>query len=222
MIGEGEAADRATARSSRAPRRSWRGPGSRRSSSRPRRASRSSTARRYMASLGTLALLDAERLCRVADVAGAMSLEALKGSSRPFDERLQAARPHPGQAPSPRTSARSSPRARSWRATATAARCRTRTVSAACRRCTARRATRSGGCASVLEREVNTVTDNPSVFLRRRRRPTSADTSTSAAATSTGSRSRSRSTWRPWRSPSWRTSASGASSSSSTRRCRRG
>ena len=51
-----------------------------------------------MASLGTLALLDAERLCAVADVAGAMSLEALKGSARPFDERLQAARPHPGQA----------------------------------------------------------------------------------------------------------------------------
>ena len=50
----------------------------------------------YMASAGALALLDAERLCVVADVAGAMSLEALKGSSRPFDERLQAARPHPG------------------------------------------------------------------------------------------------------------------------------
>jgi histidine ammonia-lyase len=52
----------------------------------------------YMASLGTLALLEAERLCTVADVAGAMSLEALKGSSTPFDERLHAARPHPGQA----------------------------------------------------------------------------------------------------------------------------
>src|ERR1700677_2486705 len=52
----------------------------------------------YMASLGTLAILEAERLCRAADIAGAMSLEALKGSSRPFDERLQAARPHPGQA----------------------------------------------------------------------------------------------------------------------------
>ena len=38
------------------------------------------------------ALLDAERLARVADVAGAMSLEALKGSNRPFDPRLQAAR----------------------------------------------------------------------------------------------------------------------------------
>jgi histidine ammonia-lyase len=52
----------------------------------------------FMASLGTLALLEAERLATVADVAGAMSLEALKGSSRPFDPRLQSARPHPGQA----------------------------------------------------------------------------------------------------------------------------
>jgi histidine ammonia-lyase len=51
-----------------------------------------------MASLGTLAVLEAERLATVADVAGAMSLEALKGSKRPFDPRLQAARPHPGQA----------------------------------------------------------------------------------------------------------------------------
>ncbi len=52
----------------------------------------------YMAAAGTLSLLDAERLCVVADIAGAMSLEALKGSSGPFDERLQLARPHPGQA----------------------------------------------------------------------------------------------------------------------------
>jgi len=51
-----------------------------------------------MASLGTLALLEAERLATAADVAGAMSLEALKGTARPFDERLQAVRPHPGQA----------------------------------------------------------------------------------------------------------------------------
>src|SRR5260370_34761186 len=51
----------------------------------------------FMAGLGSLALLDAEHLCRVADVAGAMSLEALKGSSRPFDPRLHRARPHPGQ-----------------------------------------------------------------------------------------------------------------------------
>src|SRR5213078_5281412 len=36
-------------------------------------------------------------LARVADVAGAMSLEALKGTPAAFDLRLQEARPHPGQ-----------------------------------------------------------------------------------------------------------------------------
>ncbi len=51
-----------------------------------------------MVSVGALALAEALRLATVADVAGAISLEALKGSKRPFDERLQAARPHPGQA----------------------------------------------------------------------------------------------------------------------------
>ena len=33
----------------------------------------------------------------IADIAGAMSLEALKGTVRAFDERVVAARPHPGQ-----------------------------------------------------------------------------------------------------------------------------
>ncbi len=54
----------------------------------------------YMAALGALACLDAERLARLADVAGAMSLEASQGSARPFDARLMAVRPHPGQAAS--------------------------------------------------------------------------------------------------------------------------
>lgn len=51
----------------------------------------------YMTALGALALFDAARLCTGADVAGAMSLDALKGSSRPFDHRLMQLRPHPGQ-----------------------------------------------------------------------------------------------------------------------------
>ncbi|HEY2143720.1 MAG TPA: histidine ammonia-lyase [Candidatus Udaeobacter sp.] len=50
-----------------------------------------------MHSVGGLALLRAQRLARVADVAGAMSLEALKGTPAAFDLRLQDARPHPGQ-----------------------------------------------------------------------------------------------------------------------------
>jgi histidine ammonia-lyase len=50
-----------------------------------------------MASVGGLALHRAERLARAADVAGAMTLEALRGTPVAFDERIHAARPHPGQ-----------------------------------------------------------------------------------------------------------------------------
>src|SRR5476649_2294734 len=50
-----------------------------------------------MHAVGGLALFRAKRLSRVADVAGAMSLDALKGTPTPFDPRIQQARPHPGQ-----------------------------------------------------------------------------------------------------------------------------
>jgi histidine ammonia-lyase len=50
-----------------------------------------------MHAVGGLALFRAKRLSRVADVAGAMALEALKGTPAAFDPRIQAARPHPGQ-----------------------------------------------------------------------------------------------------------------------------
>jgi histidine ammonia-lyase len=51
----------------------------------------------HMTAVGGLTVLDAEVTCRIADVAGALSLEALKGTARAFDERVIAARPHPGQ-----------------------------------------------------------------------------------------------------------------------------
>jgi histidine ammonia-lyase len=51
----------------------------------------------HMTAVGGLAVLDAETTCRVADIAGAMSLDALKGTVRAFDPRVIAARPHPGQ-----------------------------------------------------------------------------------------------------------------------------
>jgi histidine ammonia-lyase len=47
--------------------------------------------------IGALAFCRAERLLALADVAAAMTLEALRGSFVPFDARLQAVRPHPGQ-----------------------------------------------------------------------------------------------------------------------------
>ncbi|HYV25505.1 MAG TPA: histidine ammonia-lyase [Pyrinomonadaceae bacterium] len=50
-----------------------------------------------MAAVGGLALHRAERVARLADVAGAMSLEALKGTPVAFDERIHTARPHPSQ-----------------------------------------------------------------------------------------------------------------------------
>jgi histidine ammonia-lyase len=50
-----------------------------------------------MHAVGGLAVLRAKRLSRLADVSGAMSLEALKGTPAAFDPRLQDARPHPGQ-----------------------------------------------------------------------------------------------------------------------------
>jgi histidine ammonia-lyase len=50
-----------------------------------------------MAAMGALAHHDALRLALTADVVGAMSLEAMLGTGAAFDERLIAARPHPGQ-----------------------------------------------------------------------------------------------------------------------------
>jgi len=47
--------------------------------------------------LGILALLAAERAVETAEVAGAMSLEGLRGTPEPFREEVQDARPHPGQ-----------------------------------------------------------------------------------------------------------------------------
>lgn len=47
--------------------------------------------------IGALAVHAARDLVDVADAAGALSLEVLRGNSRGYDARLQAMRPHPGQ-----------------------------------------------------------------------------------------------------------------------------
>jgi histidine ammonia-lyase len=54
----------------------------------------------FMAGIGALLLLGAERLVGAAEVAGAMSLEALRGTTDAFHEAVMRARPHPGQAES--------------------------------------------------------------------------------------------------------------------------
>jgi histidine ammonia-lyase len=49
-----------------------------------------------MTAAGALAVHDGLALARVADVTGVMSLETIRGSRRPFEKRVAAARPHPG------------------------------------------------------------------------------------------------------------------------------
>lgn len=50
-----------------------------------------------MTAVGALALHRAVRLIVLADLAGAMTLEALNGTPTAFDDRIHAVRPHPGQ-----------------------------------------------------------------------------------------------------------------------------
>jgi histidine ammonia-lyase len=50
-----------------------------------------------MTAVGALAVERARRLVRLADLAGAMSLEALRGTPTAFDARIHRARPHAGQ-----------------------------------------------------------------------------------------------------------------------------
>ncbi len=119
----------------------------------------------YMTALGALALCDARRLCTAADIAGAVSLEALKGSKRPFDDRLMAVRPHPGQeicAGNLRTLLTESEIMESHVNCGKvqdpySLRCMPQ-VHGATRDALA-------WANAVLEREVNSVTDNPTVFL---------------------------------------------------------
>ncbi|MBI5517661.1 MAG: histidine ammonia-lyase [Deltaproteobacteria bacterium] len=115
--------------------------------------------------VGALCLHDARSLATHADLTGAMSLEALKGSWHPFEERVVAARPHPGALDS----------ARNLRALL--ARSEIAESHKDCGkvqdpyslRCMPQvhGATRDAlaWVTSVAERELNAVTDNPLVFL---------------------------------------------------------
>ncbi len=119
-----------------------------------------------MTALGALALVDALNLATVADIAGAMSLEALKGSKRPFDDRLMAVRAHPGQAAC----------AANLRALLRESEIMESHVNCGkvqdpySLRCMPQvhGATRDAlaWATEVVGREINSVTDNPTVFLR--------------------------------------------------------
>jgi histidine ammonia-lyase len=50
-----------------------------------------------MTAVGLLETAKAKKLSEIADIAGCLSLEALNGTTRAFDKRIHALRPHPGQ-----------------------------------------------------------------------------------------------------------------------------
>lgn len=117
-----------------------------------------------MCSLGALAVFDAERLAGVADVIGAMTLEAVEGTLAAFDERVVAVRTHPGAAEC------------AWNVRSVGAGSEIHASHADCPkvqdayslRCmpqvhgASRDALRHA--REVLEREMNSVTDNPLLF----------------------------------------------------------
>ncbi len=119
-----------------------------------------------MAAVGTLALLRAERLSLVADLAGAMTLEGLLGSHRPFEAAVQEVRGQPGQAAA----------AARLRDLLSGSEINASHQGPGCHkvqdpysmRCMPQvhGAARDGigFCRSVLAREVNAATDNPLVF----------------------------------------------------------
>lgn len=115
--------------------------------------------------IGILALLRAERALETAEVAGAMSLEALRGTPDAFDPLIQRARPQPGQVQSAarlRTLLRDSEIRESHRygdprvQDAYSLRCMPQVHGAA------RQA--FGYIRGVLEVEANSATDNPLIF----------------------------------------------------------
>lgn len=50
----------------------------------------------FMSAFAAALCLRAQRLCKIADILAAMSLEAVRGRTEPFDLRIHTVRPHPG------------------------------------------------------------------------------------------------------------------------------
>lgn len=118
----------------------------------------------FMAAYGAWILHRATKLVRTADILASMSLEALQGSAHPFDERVHAIRPHPGQldvARNVRTLLEESQILASHRDCG-------KVQDPYCLRCVPQVHGASRDALSyavrVLETEMNAVTDNPLVF----------------------------------------------------------
>ena len=118
-----------------------------------------------MTAVGALAVARAQRVVKLSDLAGAMSLEALMGTPTAFDERIHLARPHAGQIASALhltqlledSEIRESHREHD-----------TRVQDAYCLRCMPQVHGAVRGVlahvASVLETEAGSATDNPLIF----------------------------------------------------------
>jgi histidine ammonia-lyase len=119
-----------------------------------------------MLGVGILALLAAEILADTADVIGALSLDALRGTDVAFDERIHQARPHPGQL---RTAANLRKMLEGSRLRESHLDC-DRVQDAYSLRCMPQvhGAVRDTlvHCREVMEIEVNSAVDNPLVFLK--------------------------------------------------------
>ena len=117
-----------------------------------------------MAAVGALAVHDAKRLLRAAEVTAAMTVEALLGSYVPFDARISALRPQPGQV---RTAARMRALLTGSEINPSHADCG-RVQDPYSLRCIPQvfGATRDALAygASVFEAELESVTDNPLIF----------------------------------------------------------
>src|ERR1700685_361198 len=119
-----------------------------------------------MLAVGVLALLAAETLMDSADVIGSLTLDALQGTDVAFDERIQRARPHPGQLKTAEnlrrmlegSQIRESHRGCDRVQDAYSLRCMPQ-VHGAVRDTLAH-------CREVMETEVNSAVDNPLVFVK--------------------------------------------------------
>jgi histidine ammonia-lyase len=117
-----------------------------------------------MSAYGAYVLKNCINLLKITDIIGAMSLEALQGSMRPFDKRIHAIRPHPGQsivAENLLLLLKDSKILKSHRDCG-------KVQDPYCLRCIPQV---HGACrdsinyaSSVIETEINSVTDNPLVF----------------------------------------------------------
>jgi len=117
-----------------------------------------------MSAVGALNAYDSRILCRTADIAAACSIEALRGTDVPFDARIQSLRPHPGQADAAENIRRLLEESKILPAHKTC----DKIQDAYSLRCLPQvhGATRDtlDFVETVLEREINSVTDNPIIF----------------------------------------------------------